>query len=99
MPVVRRFPWLGVAGACGAGTGILLTISATAVAGKKSPSHGASIKHGHVTASLLVQRLRAHPNRSQLARALQEYGRIIKTRFILRYHNPDLRRLQLVKLD
>jgi TnpA family transposase len=46
----------------------------------------ASIKHGHVTASLLVQRLQAHPNRSQLARALQEYGRIIKTRFILRYH-------------
>lgn len=32
----------------------------------------ASIKHGHVTASLLVQRLQAHPNRSQLARALQE---------------------------
>jgi TnpA family transposase len=53
----------------------------------------ASIKHGHVTASLLVQRLQAHPNRSQLARALQEYGRIIKTRFILRYHTrPEERK-------
>ncbi len=37
----------------------------------------ASIKHGHATASLLVQRLQAHPNRSQFARALQEYGRIM----------------------
>ena len=53
----------------------------------------ASIKHGHVTASLLVQRLQAHPNRSQLARALQEYGRIIKTRFIVRYHTrPEERK-------
>jgi TnpA family transposase len=40
-----------------------------------------------------VQRLQAHPNRSQLARALQEYRRIIKTRFILRYHTrPEERK-------
>src|ERR1019366_7045196 len=42
----------------------------------------ASIKHGHVTDSRLVSRLQAHPNRNQLARALQEYGRIIKPRLI-----------------
>jgi TnpA family transposase len=38
-----------------------------------------------VTASLLVGRLHAQQRRSRLAAALQDYGRLIKTEFILRY--------------
>ena len=44
-----------------------------------------SIKHGYVTSSLLVSRLQAYPRQGQLTKLLQEYGRFIKTIFILRY--------------
>jgi TnpA family transposase len=46
---------------------------------------GASIAQGHVTSSLLIAKLQGHPRKNQLTRALQEYGRLMKTLFILRY--------------
>ncbi len=52
-----------------------------------------SLKQGTVTASLLVSRLHAQQRRSKLAAALQDYGRLVKTEFILRYlTHPDQRR-------
>jgi TnpA family transposase len=52
-----------------------------------------SIRLGWVTASLFVQKLHAYPRKSALARALQEYGRLIKTLHILRWYcQPDDRR-------
>jgi hypothetical protein len=44
-----------------------------------------SLKRGHVTASLLISKLQATPRQNALTRALQEYGRVAKTLFILRY--------------
>ena len=46
---------------------------------------GASIQQGHVASSLLIAKLQAHPRKNQLTRALQEYGRLVKTLLILRY--------------
>ena len=43
----------------------------------------ASLRHGWAPASLLLARLQAGSKRNPLARALQEYGRLIKTNFIL----------------
>jgi TnpA family transposase len=44
-----------------------------------------SLKLGWVTASLLVGKLQARRRHNALTRALQEYGRLVKTIFILRY--------------
>ncbi len=44
-----------------------------------------SLKRGYVTASLLISRLQAYPRQGQLTKLLQEYGRLIKTLFVLRY--------------
>ena len=44
-----------------------------------------SLDKGTVTASLLVARLHAQQRRSSLAAALQDYGRLVKTEFVLRY--------------
>jgi TnpA family transposase len=53
----------------------------------------ASLKFGWVSASLLVSKLQALPQHDPLYRALQQYGRLAKTIFILRYLNlPDFRR-------
>lgn len=53
----------------------------------------ASLKMGWVTASLLVSRLQAKPRKNSLTRALQEYGRLQKTLFLLRYtQDTDLRK-------
>jgi len=43
----------------------------------------ASLRHGWAPASLLLARLQAGSRRNPLARALQEYGRLIKTNFVL----------------
>ena len=52
-----------------------------------------SLKMGWVTASLLIGKLNAMPKQNTLVRAMQEYGRLIKTNFILRYLcNPEFRR-------
>ena len=48
---------------------------------------------GWVTASLLISRLQSYRRQNALTRALQEYGRLIKTIFILRYlESEQLRR-------
>jgi len=53
-----------------------------------------------VTASLLVQKLQAHPQQNALARALQEYGRLARTLHILRwYAYPEDRRRFLRQLN
>jgi TnpA family transposase len=44
-----------------------------------------SLKRGWVTASLLIGKLQSYPRKNRLTRALQEYGRLVKTVFILRY--------------
>lgn len=60
-----------------------------------------SLKLGWVTASLLIGKLQSFPRQNALAGALQEYGRLVKTLFILRYlQDETLRRrinLQLNK--
>jgi TnpA family transposase len=61
---------------------------------------GGSIRLGWVTASLLVQKLQAHPQQNALARALQEYGRLARTLHILRwYAYPEDRRRFLRQLN
>jgi TnpA family transposase len=52
-----------------------------------------SLTRGWVTASLFISKLQAYPRQNILTRALQEYGRLVKTLFILRYlENEDYRR-------
>jgi hypothetical protein len=38
-----------------------------------------SLKRGWVTASLLIGKLQSYPRKNRLTRALQEYGRLVKT--------------------
>ena len=44
-----------------------------------------SMKQGYVTASLFIGKLQSYPRQNNLTYVLQEYGRLIKTVFILRY--------------
>ena len=44
-----------------------------------------SFKLGYVTASLFISKLQAYPRQHNLTYVLQQYGRLIKTTFILRY--------------
>jgi TnpA family transposase len=44
-----------------------------------------SLKLGWVTASLFIGKLQSFPQQNALMRAFQEYGRLVKTIFILRY--------------
>jgi TnpA family transposase len=54
---------------------------------------GASIHEGAVLPSLLWTKLQAFLRQNALARALQDYGRLVKTLFILRYlQQPELRK-------
>ena len=53
----------------------------------------ATIRHGHEPASLLVARLQGSARQNNLTRAIQEYGRLVKTVSILRYlHDNQHRR-------
>ncbi len=53
----------------------------------------ASLNQGWVTASLLVSKLHAQPRQSTLTKALLEYGRAVRTVFLLRYlPDPAYRR-------
>jgi TnpA family transposase len=56
-----------------------------------------SLKMGWVTASLFISKLKSYPRQNILTRALQEYGRLAKTIFILRYlqSEPFRRRINL----
>jgi TnpA family transposase len=59
-----------------------------------------SMKLGHVTASLLVQKLQAYPQQNALAQALQEYGRLVRTLHVLRwYANHEDRRRVMRQLN
>jgi TnpA family transposase len=52
-----------------------------------------SMKFGHTTASLLIAKLHASGRQNSLARALQEYGRLVRTIYLCRYvADEDLRR-------
>ena len=48
-----------------------------------------SIKLGWVTASLLIGKLQALPQQNAVAQALAEYGKLVKTIFILRYYESE----------
>ena len=48
-----------------------------------------SLKRGWITASLLMGKLQSFQEPNRLLQALQEYGRLIKTIFILRYLNSE----------
>ncbi len=59
-----------------------------------------SLKLGWVTSSLLISKMRSYPRKSALVLAMQEYGRLIKTIFILRYlENEAYRRRIEVQLN
>jgi TnpA family transposase len=51
-----------------------------------------SLKLGWVTASLVIQKIQAAARKSQLAKALQEYGRLIKTLHALGWYESDEKR-------
>lgn len=59
-----------------------------------------SFKLGYVTASLFINKLQAYPRQHNLTYVLQQYGRLIKTNFILRYLlSQPLRRKIHVQLN
>ncbi len=51
-----------------------------------------SLKLGWVTASLVIQKIQAAARKSQLAKALQEYGRLIKTLRALGWYESEEKR-------
>lgn len=48
-----------------------------------------SLKLGYVTASLLISKLQSYPQQNDLSRAIGEYGKLVKTIFILRYYESE----------
>jgi len=59
-----------------------------------------SLKLGWVTASLLISKLHAMSKQNTLVKSLQEYGRLVKTNFILRYlGSEEFRRQITVQLN
>jgi len=55
----------------------------------------ASIRHGTVSAALIMRKLAAYPRQNQIARALNEIGQLEKTIFILELLlDPQLRHRQ-----
>lgn len=63
------------------------------MASNDSGHQGWAAHEGAVLPSLLLTKLQAFPRQNALAGALQEYGRLIKTLFILRYlQRPELRK-------
>ena len=59
-----------------------------------------SIRHGTVSASLLMRKLAAYPRQNQVARALTEMGKLERTSFLLEYFRDEaLRRRILIGLN
>src|SRR5205807_8433550 len=59
-----------------------------------------SIRHGTVSASLLMRKLAAYPRQNQVARALTEFGKLERTSFLLEYfRDATLRRRILIGLN
>jgi TnpA family transposase len=59
-----------------------------------------SIRHGTVSASLLMRKLAAYPRQNQVARALTEFGKLERTTFLLEYFRDEaLRRRILIGLN
>jgi TnpA family transposase len=59
-----------------------------------------SIRHGTVSASLLMRKLAAYPRQNQVARALTELGKLERTAFLLEYFRDSaLRRRILIGLN
>jgi TnpA family transposase len=59
-----------------------------------------SIRHGTVSASLLMRKLAAYPRQNQVARALTEFGKLERTSFLLEYfRDAALRRRILIGLN
>jgi len=59
-----------------------------------------SIRHGTVSASLLMRKLAAYPRQNQVARALTELGKLERTGFLLEYfRDAALRRRILIGLN
>jgi TnpA family transposase len=59
-----------------------------------------SIRHGTVSASLLMRKLAAYPRQNQMARALTEFGKLERTAFLLEYfRDAALRRRILIGLN
>ncbi|MBI3326212.1 MAG: Tn3 family transposase [Nitrospinae bacterium] len=54
-----------------------------------------SLKLGWVSASLFISKLQAYPRQNVLARVLKEYGKLIKTIFILRYLESEAYRRRI----
>ena len=59
-----------------------------------------SLKLGWVTALLLIQKLQSFPRKNELTRALQEYGRLIKSIYVLKwYEDKTFRRRIGIQLN
>ena len=59
-----------------------------------------SIRHGTVSASLLMRKLAAYPRQNQVARALTEMGKLEQTAYLLEYFRDEaLRRRVLIGLN
>ena len=59
-----------------------------------------SLKLGFVTASLLISKLQSHPQKNALTKAMQEYGRLNETIFILKYlQTPEYQKKITVQLN
>lgn len=60
----------------------------------------ASIRHGSVSAALIMRKLAAYPRQNQLAKALREIGKLERTRFVLLYLQDEaLRRRVRIGLN
>lgn len=59
-----------------------------------------SIRHGTVSASLIMRKLAAYPRQNQVARALTEMGKLERTAYLLEYFRDEaLRRRVLIGLN
>jgi TnpA family transposase len=59
-----------------------------------------SLKKGYVTSSLFISKLQSYPQKNAITKALQEYGRIQKTIFILKYlQSPEYQKKITIQLN